>query len=78
VENGEMIRSDYGDILEHCLKNIHVHFPYSQLGEYIVMPNHFHAIIVIRDNPTHVGNADLRSLRDETAFQDRTKMMLSK
>ena len=68
IFDDKMVLNDYGKIIHKCLKDISIHFPYTEIDEYIVMPNHVHAIIIIHG----VGNADLRSL------QDRTKMWLSK
>ena len=32
-----------------------------QMGEYIIMPNHFHAIIIIGDNEYNTGDNDIRT-----------------
>jgi len=71
VVNGEMILNDFGKIADECWRAIPKHFPHVELGVHIIMPNHAHGIIVIRDNtlrnivgaqqcyaPTQTGNND--------------------
>jgi REP element-mobilizing transposase RayT len=57
VENGKMILNDAGKMIEkwHLISE---KFRNIELGAYIVMPNHFHAIIIITDPP--IVWADLR------------------
>ncbi|MBE0682357.1 MAG: transposase [Anaerolineales bacterium] len=47
VVNGEMILNEHGLIADGCWREIPKHFPHVELGAYVVMPNHVHAIIVI-------------------------------
>ena len=49
IQNGEAILSDFGKIADECWRAIPEHFPFVELGAYVVMPNHVHGIIVIRD-----------------------------
>jgi putative transposase len=50
VVNGEMQYSPMGQIAaEHWLL-IPEHFPQVELGTYVVMPNHVHGVIIIREN----------------------------
>jgi putative transposase len=49
IENEEMILSDFGMIANECWIAIPEHFPTVELGAYIIMPNHVHGIIVIRE-----------------------------
>lgn len=78
IENGELVLNDYWNLIQDFVKDTPKHFLFADIDAFIIMPNHIHAIIIIGENTSLVGNADLRSLRDETMFQDRTKMMLSK
>ncbi|MFA4941840.1 MAG: hypothetical protein WC582_04610 [Patescibacteria group bacterium] len=69
IKNGEMAKSEIGEIAEKCWLEIPSHFPFVRLEEFIIMPNHIHGIIVIDDdcrdakscvstfNPTNVGDA---------------------
>jgi REP element-mobilizing transposase RayT len=45
----EMQLSQIGTIAHQCLTEVPKHFPNAELGEYIVMPNHIHAIIVMTE-----------------------------
>jgi REP element-mobilizing transposase RayT len=48
VVNGKMQLNDAGHFTEQCWKNIPKHFPYTDLDEFVIMPNHMHGIVVIR------------------------------
>ncbi|MFH0975679.1 MAG: transposase [Spirochaetota bacterium] len=48
--NNEMQLNEYGKIAEKYWREIQRHFPYVELKEYAVMPNHVHGIITIVDN----------------------------
>lgn len=43
----EMKLSEIGAIAETCWQNIPLHFPFVKLGEFVIMPNHVHGIIII-------------------------------
>jgi len=47
VTNGKMILNDLGKIAETCWLEIPQHFPFVELGNHVVMPNHVHGIIII-------------------------------
>jgi putative transposase len=49
ITKGEMHLSAMGQIAEECWRLIPEHFPSMELGVYVVMPNHVHGIIVMRD-----------------------------
>lgn len=71
IEKETMQSNNMGLIAKQCWQVIPEHFPNTALDEFVVMPNHIHGIVIIHHQP--VGNADLRSLRN-----DRSKMGLSK
>lgn len=54
---GEMRLNDIGLIVRECWQRIPVHFPGLEVDEFVVMPNHFHAILLITESvgPIHVG-----------------------
>ena len=55
VVNGEMILNEAGCMVEdEWLKTPAVR-PEVELDEFVMMPNHFHAIIMIRNKPGIVG-----------------------
>ncbi len=50
VINGEMQLSEIGKIAQKCWTEIPQHFPFVELGAFVVMPNHVHGIIIINKN----------------------------
>ena len=57
VKNGKMHLSPVGviaDILWHGIPN---HAPYVELGNYIVMPNHIHGILIL-NNPENISEGN--------------------
>jgi REP element-mobilizing transposase RayT len=49
-----MIRNNYGDIVQSCWDDIPCHYPHVKLGEFVIMPDHIHGIIIIKYD-TNVG-----------------------
>jgi len=47
IENGEMILNEIGKIANQFWQEIPKHFPFVNLDEYQIMPNHVHGIIEI-------------------------------
>jgi putative transposase len=50
VVNGEMRLNEYGREVADCWSWLAEQYPYVYLDEWIVMPDHTHAIIIIEDN----------------------------
>jgi REP element-mobilizing transposase RayT len=50
IKNGEIQLNDFGKIADECWRAIPEHFPFVELGTHVVMPNHVHGVIVIRDD----------------------------
>lgn len=50
IVNGGMHLSKYGKIVLIALEELPRHFPNIELNEYVIMPNHVHIIIVIKDS----------------------------
>ncbi|HMM99112.1 MAG TPA: hypothetical protein PKC99_08900, partial [Anaerolineales bacterium] len=50
IEHGEMILNDAGQMIVKWWNELPNKFPQITLGAFVVMPNHFHGIIII--NPT--------------------------
>ena len=60
IENGEMLLNDIGKKAETCFMDIPIHFPFVEMGTFVVMPDHVHAIITI-NKPVETQNfASLR------------------
>ncbi|HAW81743.1 MAG TPA: hypothetical protein DCX27_19800 [Balneola sp.] len=68
IKNDEMFLSEIGKIANQCWKEIPDHFPFVKLGEFDVMPNHVHGIIIIdkknneMDSNLILGTHNLASL----------------
>lgn len=69
IQNGGMVLNQFGEITRQCWKDIPIHFPDVSLGEFIVMPNHIHGILILdrqsvgNNNPLIIGNNNYCSLR---------------
>ncbi len=51
--------SEIGNIAQHFWTEIPNHFPFVELGEFVVMPNHIHGIIVINKTDDKRTNVDV-------------------
>ncbi len=79
IENGGMKLNDAGIIADECWKEIPMHFPDAVLHEYIIMPNHIHGIIELKQKninntdvgfeKTVVGIENFQSLQHQNKFQ---------
>ncbi|MDP2889248.1 MAG: hypothetical protein Q8P34_09845 [Bacteroidota bacterium] len=47
IVDDQMILSEIGTIVQQYWNAIPTHFPFVELGEFVVMPNHIHGIIII-------------------------------
>ncbi len=56
IMNEEMQLNDHGKILDECWRTILDHFHNVELGAYVVMPNHIHGIIVIKESITTINS----------------------
>jgi REP element-mobilizing transposase RayT len=63
IVDGNMVLNAYGGIVRACWNDLPNHYANVVLDEFIIMPDHIHGIIIIRDivgagfKPAH-GNAD--------------------
>lgn len=55
IKDGEMICNAFGDIASWEWECLPKRFSYVQIDEFIVMPNHTHAIIIINDSLLRIG-----------------------
>ena len=44
-----MVLNKYGHIIENCYLDLINHYPNCLLDEFVIMPNHFHGIIIIQN-----------------------------
>jgi putative transposase len=72
--------SQTGIIANKCWQAIPEHFKNVELGEYVVMPNHFHGIIFVYDENT-VGQThafDYKQAESELSIDDKKKEHVNK
>jgi len=55
ITDAKMLLNEAGKIADEYLNNIPNHFSHIEMGEFIVMPNHAHCILVLHDKPNNVG-----------------------
>jgi REP element-mobilizing transposase RayT len=68
ITNSEMRLNDAGKIVWEIWQSLPKRYPHISLDEAVVMPNHFHGIVIIEENP--VGTIHELSLRDELPLRD--------
>ena len=66
IENGETELSEEGIIAGKCWMEISIHFPNVVLHEYVIMPNHIHGIIEIKNSMNVLD----RNVRDNVDVRD--------
>ena len=49
VLEGQMVPNPLGQIVRSCWDQLAVHYPQAEVDEFVVMPNHVHGIVVVRD-----------------------------
>jgi REP element-mobilizing transposase RayT len=72
VINEKMILNETGKAADKMWLNIPAHYPFAELDEYIIMPNHIHGIIII--DYDIVGDEYLRPLQENTRSLHRTNL----
>ncbi len=72
VIDSEMKMNQFGEIVKECLDEIPNKYPNVEMDEFVVMPNHFHRIIIINEAKTNnddKAGATLRCPRsDDSSF----------
>lgn len=68
IIGGEMVLSEIGEMAQKYWHEIPEHFPFVQLGAFVVMPNHVHGIIIIDkpDDGRNVETQNFASLPEKT------------
>ena len=49
IKNDIVHLNRLGKIVEECWKEVPLHIPYVEVDVHVIMPNHFHGIILIKD-----------------------------
>src|SRR3989344_7210879 len=55
VVEGVMINNQYGQIIQRYWQEIPMHFPCVTLDQFVVMPNHFHGIVIISNKNKYLS-----------------------
>jgi len=64
---GQMVLNEFGQLVNKCFKNIPNRFNHVEHDEFVVMPNHVHGIIVIRNrNIKQIVGTGLVPVRQNT------------
>lgn len=50
IRDGEMVLNEFGKIIADTWKWLETQYEYVELGAWVVMPNHLHAILIIHEN----------------------------
>ena len=64
IENSEMVLNDAGKMVETEWLKLHERFNNIELHEFVVMPNHFHAILEIVGATLVVAQNDIETQND--------------
>jgi len=70
IVNNEMILNKNGQIVEMIWNELPHHYIHVELGEFVIMPNHIHGIIILVGagfKPAHDEQAGQKSAQDERA-----------
>lgn len=64
IENEQIILSEIGKIAYEFWAAIPCHFPHVAIDEYVIMPNHLHGILILKDSV--VGSSHGMTVNDAT------------
>jgi putative transposase len=60
IVDRKMILNEIGNLAHEYWQEIPNHFSYIELGNFVVMPNHIHGILIINKNTDNVDNGTLQ------------------
>ena len=79
IKDGEMILSESGRLVDYVWNELPVHNPHISLDAYVIMPDHFHGIIIINpvsdsaSNPKHRELSEIiRQLKSYSAKKNKS------
>jgi len=73
IVNDKNYLSEIGKITEKCWIEIPAHFPCVKLDEFVMMPNHIHGIIIIKNNVPYVETQNFASLQQAKQIKYQNK-----
>ena len=77
IVNGKMILSDIGQIAETYWSEIPNHFPFIDLLNFVVMPNHIHGLVEIHENHNDNCNYNTVDTLDDVETLHATSLLRS-
>ena len=63
IIDAKIVLNQYGEIVSACWNDLPDHYINVELGEFVVMPNHVHGIIILTDANARVGKPERAGLR---------------
>lgn len=78
IQNGTMQLSEIGKLAEKYWLEIPKHFPFIELGNFVVMPNHFHGMLIINNISNSVETRFIASNNgNENIDNNETRLIAS-
>jgi len=71
IQNGEMQLTPLGKSAQECWHEIPTHFPFVELGELVIMPNHVHGVVAINKSVNPVETQNFASLPNKFGPQSQ-------
>ena len=59
IINGEMHLNELGENATRFWLDIPIHFPFIELGNFVVMPNHMHGLLIINKTPNNTNGCGI-------------------
>jgi putative transposase len=66
IADGAMQLNEFGQIVANHWQWLAIQYPYVELDEWVVMPNHLHGILVLTDTPRRGGSRTAPTTHDAT------------
>jgi putative transposase len=78
IESQTMLLYEFGEIVRACWEDIPNHFKDVELGEFVIMPNHVHGIIVLtKDHFYKGGNTPINEIPAQQRVKNQGKNTVS-
>jgi putative transposase len=75
VNNQRMIINQYGQIVDRTWHELTNHYPNINLDAYIIMPNHFHGIVLIEDDTTIKNASPASDMQGISTINEQRKTL---
>jgi len=62
----EAVLTELGIIVDNAIGNISRHYPDVELGNYVIMPNHVHMVLIIKDGTLQTDNNNTNAVKIST------------